>query len=119
MLILSLFSLFVNRVFLLPIYILNGKMPADGYVRVEIGALPNNNTKSTPANIPAMATEYWIADAWCRHRSTGQVNPMPHVDPVEWNNSIGITISAGKNIAVTTRADWATYDGYIVIAYNL
>ena len=98
---------------------LNGKLPADGYVRVDIGALPNNTTKSTPANIPAMATEYWIADAWCRHRSTGQVNSMPHVDPVTWNNSIGITISSGKNVVVTTRADWTTYDGHVVIAYKL
>lgn len=44
---------------------------------------------------------------------------MPHVDPVTWNNSIGITISSGKNVVVTTRADWTTYDGHVVIAYKL
>ena len=44
---------------------------------------------------------------------------MPYVDPVTWNNSIGITISSGKNVAVTTRADWTTYDGHVVIAYKL
>lgn len=94
-------------------------MPADGYVMVDIGALPNNTNLSMPANIPEQATEYWITDAWCRNRSTGQVNSMPHIDPVTWNNSIGITISAGKNIVVTTRADWRTYDGYVIIAYTI
>ena len=93
-------------------------MSADGYVRADIGALPNSSTKSFPSNIPSQTTEYWIEAAWCRHRSTGQVNSIPHVDPVTWNNSIGITISAGKNIVVTTRADWTTYDGYVVIAYK-
>ena len=94
-------------------------MSADGYIRVDIGALPNNTVKSTPANIPAMATEYWIADAWCRHRSTGHVNPMPYINPGTWDDAIGISISAGKNVVVTTTANWSTYDGHVVIAYKL
>lgn len=98
---------------------LNGKMPADGYARVDIGALPNNTAKSTPANIPAQATEYWIAYAWCRSRSTGQVNPMPYINPGTWDDAIGISISAGKNVVVTTTANWSAYDGHVVIAYKL
>ncbi|MEE0649088.1 MAG: hypothetical protein UCL95_09345, partial [[Clostridium] scindens] len=33
---------------------------ADGYMVVDIGALPNNSTKSVPTNIPS-ASEYWIS----------------------------------------------------------
>lgn len=97
---------------------LNGKLPA-GYIRVNIGALPNNTVKSTPANIPAQATEYWIERAWCRSRSTGQVNPIPYINPGTWDDTIGISISAGGNVAVTTTANWSAYDGYVVIGYTI
>ena len=90
---------------------------ADGYVVVDIGALPNNSTKSVPANIPS-ASEYWISDAWCKSRTTGQVSPMPYIDASTWSNAIGITISASKNIVVTTKADWSAYSGKAVIAYK-
>lgn len=91
---------------------------ADGYMVVDIGALPNNSTKSVPANIPS-ESEYWISDAWCKSRTTGQVSPMPYIDASTWSNAIGITISASKNIAVTTKADWSAYSGKAVIAYKL
>ena len=92
---------------------------ADGYMVVDIGALPNNSTKSVPANIPSAASEYWISDAWCKSRTTGQVSPMPYIDASTWSNAIGITISASKNIVVTTKADWSAYSGKAVIAYKL
>lgn len=91
---------------------------ADGYMVVDIGALPNNSTKSVPANIPS-ASEYWISDAWCKSRTTGQVSPMPYIDASTWSNAIGITISASKNIIVTTKADWSAYSGKAIIAYKL
>lgn len=91
---------------------------ADGYMVVDIGALPNNSTKSVPTNIPS-ASEYWISDAWCKSRTTGQVSPMPYIDASTWSNAIGITISASKNIVVTTKADWSAYSGKAVIAYKL
>lgn len=91
---------------------------ADGYMVVDIGALPNNSTKSVPANIPS-ASEYWISDAWCKSRTTGQVSPMPYIDASTWSNAIGITISASKNIVVTTKADWSAYSGKAIIAYKL
>lgn len=92
---------------------------ADGYIVVDIGALPNNSTKSVPANIPSAASEYWISNAWCKSRATGQVSPMPYIDASTWSNAIGITISASKNIVVTTKADWSAYSGKAVIAYKL
>ena len=92
---------------------------ADGYMVVDIGALPNNSTKSVPANIPSAASEYWISNAWCKSRATGQVSPMPYIDASTWSNAIGITISASKNIVVTTKADWSAYSGKAVIAYKL
>lgn len=88
---------------------------ADGYMVVDIGALPNNSTKSVPTNIPS-ASEYWISDAWCKSRTTGQVSPMPYIDASTWSNAIGITISASKNIVVTTKSDWSAYSGKAVIA---
>lgn len=91
---------------------------ADGYMVVDIGALPNNSTKSVPTNIPS-SSEYWISDAWCKSRTTGQVSPMPYIDASTWSNAIGITISASKNIVVTTKADWSAYSGKAVIAYKL
>ena len=92
---------------------------ADGYMVVDIGALPNNSTKSVPANIPSAASEYWISNAWCKSRATGQVSPMPYIDVSTWSNAIGITISASKNIVVITKADWSAYSGKAVIAYKL
>ena len=94
-------------------------MYADGYMVVDIGALPNNSTKSVPANIPSAASEYWISNAWCKSRATGQVSPMPYIDVSTWSNAIGITISASKNIVVITKADWSAYSGKAVIAYKL
>lgn len=88
---------------------------ADGYMVVDIGALPNNSTKSVPTNIPS-SSEYWISDAWCKSRTTGQVNPIPYIDASTWSNAIGITISASKNIVVTTKSDWSAYSGKAVIA---
>ena len=93
-------------------------MYADGYMVVDIGALPNNSTKSVPTNIPS-ASEYWISDAWCKSSATGQVSPMPYIDASTWSNAIRITISASKNIVVTTKADWSAYSGKAVIAYKL
>lgn len=91
----------------------------DGYVKIEVGALPNNTVKSVPSNIPEQATEYWIEKAWCKHRSTNQVDPIPYINPKVWNDAIGVSITPAKNIAISTSADWTTYDAYVIVGYKL
>lgn len=95
---------------------LNGKSYADGYVYVNFGALPNVGDKQVSFTLPD-GSQYWIENAWCTNGIS--VYNMPNFDVNNANNNISIFMVLNtKTIKISTKGNWGTYMGHIIIGYK-
>ncbi len=98
---------------------LNGKTYADGYIFVELGAVPNKNVKNIDViGIPSNAKHVWIDAAWAKKSTSGLVLPLPYVDTTSTTDCIRIVLYTGR-IQISTAGDWSYYNAWAVVAYKL
>lgn len=85
---------------------------------INIGTLPNNNTKSINTGITD-ANYIWIDAENSFAFSGGASYPIPYVDPKAVANSIGVRMTGyGANIIVSTGTNWSTYAGLVTVKYT-
>lgn len=98
---------------------LNGKSYADGYIFVELGAVPNKNVKNIDViGIPSDAKHAWIDTAWAKKSTSGLIIPLPYVDTTSTTDCIRIVLYPAR-IQISTAGDWSYYDAWAVVAYKL
>lgn len=86
---------------------------------IDFGKLPNNTIKNVSFTLPSGVTNFWIDSAWATSAANTIRYPIPYVDAGAWNNAIGITLTATRQVQIKTTTDWSTYPAYVVIAYKL
>lgn len=85
---------------------------------INIGALPNNTTKSVSTGI-SNANYIWIDTENSFAFSGGASYPIPYVDPKAVANSISIRITGnGTSVIISTGANWASYSGIVTLRYT-
>ena len=89
------------------------------YMRlVDIGVLPNNTNKTINTGI-TNAYYFWIDPTYSMVTSGGAAYPLPYVDPTNIANSITARLIAnGRQVVVTTEANWNTYTGFVAVKYT-
>ncbi len=98
---------------------LNGKSYADGYIFVELGAVPNKNVKNIDViGIPSDAKHAWIDTAWAKKSTSGLVLPLPYVDTTSSADCIRIVLYPAR-IQISTAGDWSYYSAWAVVAYKM
>ena len=98
---------------------LNRKSYADGYIFVELGAVPNKNVKNIDViGIPSDAKHAWIDTAWAKKSTSGLIIPLPYVDTTSTTDCIRIVLYTGR-IQISTAGDWSYYNAWAVVAYKL
>ena len=89
------------------------------YMRlVDIGVLPNNTSKTINTDI-TNAYYFWVDPTYSMVTSGGAAYPLPYVDPTNIANSITARlIGHGRQVVITTRANWSTYTGFVAVKYT-
>lgn len=85
---------------------------------VDIGAMPNNTTKTVSTGIDG-AAYFWVDPGNSMIRSGGASYPLPYVDPSQPTSCVGARLyDGGKTLSVWTKTSWSGYSAFVTVKYT-